>query len=368
MQTQYWLELLVQQEKYAQIGRLFGVQESKQARSLLQVFHQEFFSEPGGFIIHSMLDNLELQYEELDSLEVPRGNIALWMNCQTDTGTYELEWDPMSLMRLGEEGVKLCVRCGGKPLDHIGLDPMTYPKWVEIEDIWIEQNDPAYTTVYVSFDDGTLWFANAVTYDQFQVQRVRHEHTGHNLHGQYFWHPHLLLLESLILEDVEQVVLDLLKKHSFERAFFSFDPGAERLTPNLLSEISMIHEEGQEIPLGEIFSAGNHEVIQTRNYSKFRRQLSSKSPSEHLTYLLDLLEEKYAQLAQYGVQKHDIGINLLNHYEGQACLEFSGGFDGAIGEKWNHSSIVLQPDREGSGEDSRLKGMRYMGIRYRAKS
>lgn len=338
MQTQYWLELLVPEKNHAKIGRLFGQKDLAKSRSLMQVFHQEYSSDPGAHIIHSTLDNLELQYESLDKLKVSRESIAFWINCQTDTGNYELEWDPVTLMRLGEDDIKMCVRCGGQNWDLLGPDHLIYPKWVEIEDIWIESSDANPQTVYVSFDDGTLWFANIVTYTQLEIQLAQAEYSGDNLHGQYFWQPHMLLVESCSQDAMEQIVLDLLKKRTFERAFFSFDPGNEILPTSLRSEISMIHEEGTHIPLQEIFNLTDlQEVIHTRNYCKIR-QATSQSPAEHLMNLLQLLENNFSRLGQYGIQRHDIAISLVNQYEGQVCLEF----DPALMERLGRNGITLQ--------------------------
>ncbi|MEM7367772.1 MAG: hypothetical protein AAF587_04160 [Bacteroidota bacterium] len=339
MQTQYWLELLVPTEKYTKIGRYFGSRPSKQPRSLLQVCRQEFLSEPGAHVIHSMLDQLELQYDRLDDQKIARENIALWVSCHEETGTYELEWDPITLMRMGEEGIKMCVRCGANQWDSlIPTNLLTYPRWVEIEDIWLERTEETHTTIYVSFDDGTLWYANAVSYAQFQGQKEKSRLDGKQLSGGYFWQPHLLLVESCEQEKIEHIVLDLLKKHCFEQVFYSYDPGSESVQAKLQSEVSMIHDEGQHIPLKEILEVAPHEVVHTKNYSKFRPQAVSQSPSNHLNQLLDLLETKFPHLAQYGVHRHDIAISLLNHYEGQACLEF----EPALMERLGRNGITFQ--------------------------
>lgn len=339
MQTQYWLELLVPQEKYTQIGQFFEISHRQKPRSLLQVFHQEFLSEPGAHVVHSMLDRLELQYDRLEEFDISRNDMALWMSCHEESGTYELEWDPITLMRMGEEGIKMCIRCGTNHWDTLRPNrPLTYPRWVEIEEIWLESTEGLHTTIFVSFDDGTLWYANAVSYDEFQGQKLQSQVTGNQLGGGYFWKPHLLLVESYEQERIEQVVLDLLRKHCFEQVFFSFDPGSELVSTPLQSEVSMIHEEDQQIPLKDILGVAPHEVVQTKNYSKFRPQAVNQSPSDHLNQLMDLLESNFPKLAQYGVHRHDIAISLLNHYEGQACLEF----EPALMERLGRNGITFQ--------------------------
>ena len=61
-------------------------------------------------IINIFLDILEKKYEELEKLNIKRSDILIWMLYEYDQQC-NMEFDPVRLKRLGDNGIKLCISC-----------------------------------------------------------------------------------------------------------------------------------------------------------------------------------------------------------------------------------------------------------------
>lgn len=60
--------------------------------------------------INIFLDILEKKYIELEKLNIKRSDISIWMLYEYDQQC-NMEFDPKRLMRLGDNGITLCISC-----------------------------------------------------------------------------------------------------------------------------------------------------------------------------------------------------------------------------------------------------------------
>jgi hypothetical protein len=63
--------------------------------------------------INLFLNMLETKYPALEKLNIKRGDISFWMLYEYDHQC-NLEFDPQSMKRLGENGITLCISCWQK--------------------------------------------------------------------------------------------------------------------------------------------------------------------------------------------------------------------------------------------------------------
>ena len=67
---------------------------------------------PGEYFdfINIFLDILERKYADLEKLNIKRSQILIWMLYEYDQQC-NMEFDPIRLKRLGDNGIKLCISC-----------------------------------------------------------------------------------------------------------------------------------------------------------------------------------------------------------------------------------------------------------------
>lgn len=69
----------------------------------------ENFSE----ILVYFLSLLEGKYEKLESIGISRENISIWILYEYE-GQCNMEYDPVSMKKIGENGIVLCISCWEK--------------------------------------------------------------------------------------------------------------------------------------------------------------------------------------------------------------------------------------------------------------
>ncbi|MBP7478753.1 MAG: hypothetical protein KA797_09530 [Chitinophagales bacterium] len=67
--------------------------------------HDEYFD-----FINIFLDILETKYADLEKINIKRENITIWMLYEYDQQC-NMEFDPIRLKRLGDNGITLCISC-----------------------------------------------------------------------------------------------------------------------------------------------------------------------------------------------------------------------------------------------------------------
>jgi hypothetical protein len=97
----------------------------------------------------------------------------------------------------------------------------TYSIWIEAEEWAAGQWNPSddNTDVIVTFDDGARWVATFYSYQNIFSLAEKNRETGECLGGKYFWGTDLILINEVSREQIEEVIVDLMKENEFEHAF-----------------------------------------------------------------------------------------------------------------------------------------------------
>ncbi|RMG55662.1 MAG: hypothetical protein D6722_27545 [Bacteroidetes bacterium] len=328
MQTTYWLETWVATERYARVCRALGMKPKKDPRALLRFFETKESDEPRALWVHELLDWLEPHLDRLMDAGVRRQDLAAWISYVSEDGVFDLEWDPLILSRLGEEGIKPCLFCAqGEGEAYLADGPYTANRWVEIEEMWIEP-DPGCdeeAEVTVGFSDGTLWRAHLLSYQQLGRNLVLARQNGEGMSGRYFWRPDLLLVSQLERDQVMQVVYDLLETHRFEEVFapaMSFD-NTDGEPEKTVVELCVMYDDALPRPLEEILGFKDAQGLQQPHFWKLRQVINKDQPFvDYISYFLDLLEGHYADLQANGIHRRDISIHWDYRYSVRGHLEF----------------------------------------------
>ena len=67
--------------------------------------------------INNFLDILENKYEKLEDLGIQRNDISVWLFYEYDSQC-NMEFDPLRLKRLGDNGITLCISCWDSGLEY----------------------------------------------------------------------------------------------------------------------------------------------------------------------------------------------------------------------------------------------------------
>ena len=65
-----------------------------------------------GILVY-FLSLLEGKYEKLESIGISRENISIWVLYEYE-GLCNMEYDPVSIKKMGENGIVLCISCWEK--------------------------------------------------------------------------------------------------------------------------------------------------------------------------------------------------------------------------------------------------------------
>ena len=328
MQTTYWLETWVATERYAQVCRALGLRPQADPRALLRFFETTEADEPRAFWVHELLDWLDPHLDRLTRAGVKRQDLAAWISYVSEEGILDLEWDPLILSRLGEEGIKPCLFCAqGSGEAYLADGAGSANRWVEIEEVWIEPSPgaPEEAEVTVGFDDGTLWRAFFVSYQQLGRSLIEARRTGEGMGGSYFWRPDMVLVSQLEREPVMRVIYDLLEQQRFEQVFAAataLDP-LEGETEKTLVDLCIMFDEDQSIALEDILGFKDVQALRQPHFWKLRQVHNQDQPQvDYISYFLDLLEGHYEALQQLGIHRQDISIHWDYRYGMRGQLEF----------------------------------------------
>ena len=337
MYTHYRLETWVSPDQYHHVCRELKVSSEKEARSIVKLYEMDRPDEPDMEEVNRYLDLLEGLYPYLDSLKIEREAVSLWMEsvCESECS---LSFDPLTLIRLGQEKIKPCLSFWRNGQDVVMPKPITHEhqaKPIEIEDIWIEREELGYddegellslipgefTEVYVRFSDQTVWHASCYTYSF--VRKFIAENGS--LENSYLWKKNMIFISRLEREGIENLILNLLDGSMFEYAFEQIEGEKDEFSePNTgLVELNIIHESAKDSSIAKVLGVSETQVVTEPTLWSF--QLERKVDEgyvDHLGYLMDLLEGKFEELAKLGIQKMDISIRWTHYYEDQCHLEF----------------------------------------------
>lgn len=332
MKTYYWLEIWTDPGKHEKVSKIMDHAPAKEPRSILKFFEEEQNEEPQWYKLESFLDIIDEKFEKLEKIGIERKDISIWMNCAYDDESCDISLDPATLLRLGEDGIRPCITCwkGDAWDDFLEADLKPSARHVDIEDIWIEREGEGEqmlsgkAEVTIGFDDGSVWTANFVTFQYMRSLLRKGISNGKYLKGSYFWDKNSILIGSLKKVHIEKVIVELLEQQHFESAFVRKDVLDESDSePGLtMMELSIIHEEGMETPIEDILGINEHYILKSNNFWSLKKVREEGEPFvDYLSYFLDLLEDKYEELAKAGIHRRDIQINWTHQYEGSCNLE-----------------------------------------------
>lgn len=102
--------LCLSNEQIEEISNLLSIEPTKQMVNIWWLEVEEKESDTYFDFINYFMDILEGNYEQLESIGIPRENISLWFLYEYETQC-NMEFLPNDMKRLGESGISLCVSC-----------------------------------------------------------------------------------------------------------------------------------------------------------------------------------------------------------------------------------------------------------------
>ncbi len=104
-------------ETYNSITKILGIEPIKEPGKSLETIPVVWIykvvttdQDPFFDSINTFLDILENKYESLSQIGIQRSNILIWYLYEYDQQC-NMEFDPIQLKRLGDNGIKLCISC-----------------------------------------------------------------------------------------------------------------------------------------------------------------------------------------------------------------------------------------------------------------
>lgn len=322
MVSSYYLELWVPSASLSFIAQYLPLDAQKE-RSLHRLFEEHTADEPNIFAINQILDQWERLLPRMQDEGLQGEKASLWLEGQFEQ-SLDLALDPMSLMRLGQEQLSLCLSGQRQQVAKWEvLDPGLASRRVEIRDIWLEveaaQDLPHVqgpVPVTVSFDDGTFWQARFVPMPY--LQRMQFSQKG------FFWEPDMVMVPYVNRMQVEKTIATLMQQQQFERAFANLDgdTNVEAENGQSIFSLQIIKEGIQDIPLAEIFGLSRANVSVESHVWRCRNvQLHQQHYFDYLHHYVDLIREHLPSLQKLGIQRKDISIQLNYRYQGSCNLE-----------------------------------------------
>lgn len=348
MKTFYWLEIWTSPEQYHEVCEIMGLIPEHKPRSIIKIQPLEVEDEPQWYEIDAYLDLLEPKYEDLEAIGISRSNISIWINVSHDEDSCEIYMDPLTILRLGEEGIKPCITCWQGDewgFNDLFEEPSTSDRTVNIDGMWLgerqESDGLPFQELTVQFDDFSYWYARLVTYQDIMDWRKQ----GGNM--EYAWHPGMVLTENLDPHGIEQLVVDLLRQRRFELAFRRLI-GDETQESPATDEVSlmMMHDAELITNVGHLLGIKEGVALKKRHFWTYKQHRYSGQPYvDYLSYYLDMLEGKYSELADLGIRRHDIMVQWLHRYESRCHLEFRPDVMERMGKNGIGLSLTCMPVR-----------------------
>lgn len=322
MVSSYSLELWIPPTSSDSVKNLLPIKQGK-ARSLLRMFERHEADEPSVFAVNAVLDEWEMLSPQLLDAGLEGHHASVWLD-----GKYEqnfgIQLDPLSLMRLGQERLRLCFN-GEREMaaDWEMFDPSLASRAVNIKDICIENegaNELPYlmgpVPVTVSLDDGTIWQAQYVPAPY--LHRMQKEQNG------FFWAPDMIVVPFVNRQEVEKSILLLMRQQKFERAFANVEQEfkSEAEAGQSIFELQIIREGIADIPLAEIFNISRANVSVNQQFWRWRNvQYHQQNCFDYLHHYQELIQEHYPSLKKLDIKRQDISIKMQYRYQGSCNLE-----------------------------------------------
>ena len=108
MITTYFLRIISNENKEL-INNIIGVKSDSRSKSWTYRVIKEELDNYFDFI-NNFLDLLEGKYQALADIGIQKNNITIWM-IEEFSGDCNMEFDPVRMKRLGDNGINLCITC-----------------------------------------------------------------------------------------------------------------------------------------------------------------------------------------------------------------------------------------------------------------
>ncbi len=322
MSISTWLEIWRGQASSKRLARLFGQPQLPEDRQLYTIWKQEYKEIPAISPFLGYVDQMDRLWEKVESAGVTRSQVSCWLVADDADEETHITLDPLTMLRLGEEGMKLCIAVNpAAPTHQPGHASQHQLQLVAIRDIVIEAgNLPGQAQITVDLDDGSVWGANFYTFESLQAHMFPFDpHDGGKPAG-YLWKPYSLLVPTLDHVSVEKAVVGLLYDHQFERAFQRLDPFDENSSeqPNTQVSLRVVQPTNLRQPLDTLFLGQASEMTQVGHFFDLKHTPTAQEP---LTSMLDMLDAHYGELAGMGVRRSDLTLTWSEVFNRQLNVE-----------------------------------------------
>lgn len=322
MYTSYWLELWVPEASSRKIKSLLNL-PGKKANSLVRTFEHHSPEEAHAFGINHLLDQFEAKIEAMEAAGMSRDQMSLWTEGNYE-GEFSLTFDPMTLLRIGQESLKYCLTChSAQQAQWDQSKAFSQAKIVDVRDLWVEEEAtmPGIALVTVSFDDGTFWTARFHTY-----QWLARNSPSLLRKQSYYWSPNMILVPNLVEETVQKTIVEILRQQRFEEAFSPLEAVSDQEEGGLAStvDLKILSPDAATLRLDMFADLPRTQIVQDRHFWLLRTSIPEVSQNvAYLDFYLDLLEQHFSELRQQGIQRRDISLHLSHIYQDNCHLEFS---------------------------------------------
>jgi len=112
MSTSYYsIQIYCNTDDYLEINKILGVKSTDLEPSEIWSYEVTVGEDDKYYdFISEFMDILQGNYEKLEKLGIKRSVISLWLIYEYDEQC-NMEFDPMNLKRMGENGIGLCISC-----------------------------------------------------------------------------------------------------------------------------------------------------------------------------------------------------------------------------------------------------------------
>lgn len=109
MEYRYVLKIMSEKDIKNSVSSILGIESNYKfsgwGYEIIEKEEDDYFD-----FISTFLDLLKGKYEELSKLGIQKEDITIWMIYRYN-GQCNMEFDPISMKRLGDNGIKLCISC-----------------------------------------------------------------------------------------------------------------------------------------------------------------------------------------------------------------------------------------------------------------
>lgn len=328
MKVNYWIEVLPPSASYQPITAT--AQALATAAPILRLYEQTWEDSPHWCRVDELIDAWEDEVDQLAAQGLAVDRATVWMRYESSEPEIELDIDPLTLARLGQAGLQLCIE-GFHPL----TDEATHWVPTQVQGCFAQPDDSTgfpVQRVEVWLDDHSVWEGFVTTQAALMGHWIRRQREALVAS----WQPSLLMLPSCEEDEIEQGVLALLRQGTFEQVFHQTEePDQPNLPPQSGWRVNVLHDPAMGNPLQDHLTA--------------EQAWYPSQPAEQHATLGQLLRDwaqVFPQLAGQGVLKRDVYFSWYEPYQGQPRQTLSPELMLSIGALGHHLHLNIFPQAQ----------------------